>query len=74
MAEEIKYLDYEGLKTLVASVLNEIPIPDERTIKRNSDGTISALTQYTTPEVGTDGMLVFKDSPMEVNNGTLIFN
>lgn len=71
---KIEYLDYDGLKTLVACVLAEMPKPDNVTIVKNPNGTISAQTLYK-PAVDTStGSMVFSDdSPVEVSGETLIF-
>ena len=74
MAEGLKILDYDGLKTLVSCIISEMPVFDNKTIVKNIDGEYSVKTIYEQPEISEDGSIVFSaSSPVEVSGETLIF-
>lgn len=75
MADNTKYLDYDGLKKLVSCVLSEMPIFDNVTIVKNDKGEYSAQTMYKPTVDTTTGTVIFStDSPIEVSGETLIFS
>lgn len=56
MSDKKKFLDYNGLKTVIVDVKKNTPKVDGITIVQNSDGTISAVDKeqpIVNPESGT---------------------
>ena len=73
MAEDLKVLDYEGLKTLVSCIMSEMPVFDDNTIIKNTNGEYSVRNVYWQPDI-IDGSIIFSaSSPIKVSGETLIF-